>query len=103
MKRMSNEEMLAIAAEMEVNECDGCNFKNPVGGLQPYQFHIERHDWCRQFMMLCKICQSTCSGNATEYPQQYPQRPVLSTICYIGNLLRKDIRSITPLTTRGPA
>ena len=40
---------------------------------------------------LCIICYSTLVANATEYPEQYPNVDLFTTIAQVGNLILKKL------------
>ena len=46
---------------------------------------------------LCALCAGTRSGNAVEYPRQYPNASTLFTVCYVGNLILAELLEIRKL------
>lgn len=95
-RNATKEEMLAIAEEHGVEECDACGFKDPVGGLTPYQFSWYHENHNRQFGMYCEICASTFVSTVCERTTYDPGTDTLlyKTIAGIGNMLRKDIAAM---------
>jgi hypothetical protein len=69
-------------------ECDSCHFVGPVKGYETFAPGPMKG----QTKHLCALCASTLAGNALEYPDQYPHRDVLRTICYVGNVLLAAIQ-----------
>lgn len=49
----------------------------------------------------CDLCTGTIASVAHRYPGSYPDANVLRSLCYIGNVLRKEIRSNAPHTLHG--
>lgn len=74
-------------------ECNSCGFK--LEELRAYASTRylfsgrsgPSHKW------LCGLCAGTMAGNASEYPEQYPEHQVLATICYVGNAILAAIKA----------
>ena len=65
--------------------CDSCNYETKE--LEFYPFNMrEDGSW------LCELCAGTLAGNALEYPEQFRDRRILQTICYVGNVILAKIR-----------
>lgn len=72
-------------------ECVACQFETTDVSDYGYaregdhtRHHLPKeraHKW------LCLLCAATPSGNAVEYPEQYPYVSTMRTICYVGNVI----------------
>lgn len=70
-------------------QCDACGFV--MDELEKYTRNIDGEvNW------LCKLCAGTMSGNAIDYPNQYPDRSddILFAICHVGNAIIKEIKKL---------
>ncbi len=66
--------------------CQSCAYETDRLKYYPFALRQEEGMW------LCELCASTHAGNACEYPNQYPERKTLATICYVGNVILAAIR-----------
>lgn len=74
--------------EQQVTECHACRYETET---ERYERGIAAGDEGTP-MNLCRLCASTMSGNALQYPRQYPQAEVLFTICHVGNAIIDAIK-----------
>jgi hypothetical protein len=65
-------------------ECFSCGFETDA--LKSYRRYDRDDAW------LCALCASTMAGRAQKYPDQFPNRDVLQTICYVGNVILEALR-----------
>ena len=69
------------------SECNSCSFKTDVEEYPNCSIRM-----AQKTMALCALCAGTLAGNAYEYPDHYPDRYVLQTICYVGNAILAELR-----------
>lgn len=80
--------MDAMPEDEKPTECYSCGFA--TADLKSYPRRripsTDERKW------LCGLCASTPAGTAYDYPEQYPDRASIKTICYVGNVLLKAMR-----------
>lgn len=72
--------------------CHSCGFKNVATAEYPHRIELGRSEAFNianldKPKLLCQLCAGTMTGNALDYPSQYPNADVLKTICYVGNAI----------------
>jgi hypothetical protein len=73
--------------QMYRGRCDACDAVNVI--VQKYLPRCGGR--CTEDKFLCEYCARTMSGNALDYPDQYPDRTVLFTICAVANMLESNV------------
>lgn len=64
-------------------------------GFDPSELHEARIEFSKKPkppVFLCTLCYSTHAGNATLYPDQYPEGKVLRHMCYLANVILAELR-----------
>lgn len=74
-------------------ECYACGYETAT--LKPYKRTLMRNGQEGE-MWFCEICASTPSGNAFEYPAQYPEAATLKAIAYVGNMILAALATASP-------
>ena len=72
------------------DECDSCGFTTQE--LKAYEMY-RGFPQKTQYKWLCELCASTPAGNAYEYPEQFHDRPLMQTVCYVGNAIIAAIKA----------
>jgi C4-type Zn-finger protein len=82
-------------------ECDCCGF--PTDDLTFYEADRIKKNRGIAARWLCELCACTMTGNAHGYPEQYPgQVAILKTVCYVCNVIRRDIARLSASDSRPP-
>jgi len=66
-------------------ECDACGFVDPVGGVAEYP------RMGGGMKGLCQLCANTVAGLTLDSNSTSTDGPVLQTVCYVANQIRRDI------------
>ena len=80
-----------------IHECDACGFTTMCTNYERSGLTAikdGRTKW------LCELCSHTATGTSLDYPNQFPNRRVLETICYVGNVIISKVRSRLKMNKR---
>jgi len=71
-----------------LGECDSCHFETALTAFDTPPMA----SWDGK-KNLCKLCSSTLTSNALDYPSQYRRDGrVMQTVCYVGNAILAELR-----------
>jgi hypothetical protein len=81
---------------MMSDECYACGFETEVK-----EYPRCSTDAKGETSLLCEVCASTSSGNAQDYPRQYPDRKVLHMLAWCTNRILAELRAATDTPQKG--
>lgn len=71
-----------------VGECDSCHYHTT---LEEYESQLIPKGKPK---LLCFLCANTAAGTAIDYPNFYPDKNTMRTVCFVGNVILDAIKGM---------